>query len=165
MVKISENEKIILSYLVTNCEFYHLTENESLDYISLNFPRPISRRTLYNYKRMIYDNYSSFPDIKSEKRKESSLLNQIRLKSTYHLNNRKKLGVFSLLRAKYDITKKAQERNILLADFDKLNFIPSIFESQYIRSILTFPESLLLLQLVFYIVHSVPVAFYLLQLI
>lgn len=165
MIKISENEKILLSYLVINGEFYHLTEGELLDYISLNFPKPISRRTLYNYKRMIYDNYSLFPSIKSEKRNENGLPNHIKVKSTYHLHNRKRLGVFSLLRAKSDLSKKAEERNIPLEDFDKLNFIPSIFESQYIRSILTFPESLLLLQLVFYIVHSVPVAFYLLQLI
>lgn len=126
MVKISENEKIILAYLVTNCEFYHLTEEESLDYIRFNFSKPISRRTFYNYKSMIYDNYSPFPNNKPEKREEICLRKQIRFQSN-HLHNRKKLGVFSLLRAKYDITKKAEERNIPLEDFDKLNFIPSHF--------------------------------------
>jgi hypothetical protein len=39
MSKLSNKEKIILKYIVTNCEIFHLNEREALEYIKNNFPK------------------------------------------------------------------------------------------------------------------------------
>lgn len=57
MLKLSNKEKQILSYLITNCEIYQLNENESLKYIKEKFRQSISRRTYYNYKSYIYKDH------------------------------------------------------------------------------------------------------------
>ena len=57
MLKLSNKEKQILSYLITNCEIYQLNENESLKYIKEKFRQSISRRTYYNYKNYIYKDH------------------------------------------------------------------------------------------------------------
>jgi hypothetical protein len=57
VLKLSNKEKQILSYLITNCEIYQLNENESLKYIKEKFRQSISRRTYYNYKSYIYKDH------------------------------------------------------------------------------------------------------------
>lgn len=57
MLQLSNKEKLSLSYLITNCEIYQLNESEALQYIKEKFPKPISRRTYYNYKNHIYNNH------------------------------------------------------------------------------------------------------------
>ena len=58
MLKLSNKEKIILSYLITNCEIYQLNEKEALKYIKDKFSKSISRRTYYNYKNIVYRDHS-----------------------------------------------------------------------------------------------------------
>ena len=57
MLNLSGKEKQLLLYLITNCEIYQLTESEALKYIKDKFPKPISRRTYYNYKNHVYENH------------------------------------------------------------------------------------------------------------
>ena len=57
MIKLSDKEKQILLYLITNCEIYQLNENEALKYIKENFSIQISRRSYYNYKNQVYKNH------------------------------------------------------------------------------------------------------------
>jgi hypothetical protein len=54
MSKISDLEKLIITFLVCNCEIYKLNEKEALQYIDFHFLQPVSKRTYYNYKRIIY---------------------------------------------------------------------------------------------------------------
>ena len=62
MLQLSNKEKLSLSYLITNCEIYQLNESEALQYIKEKFPKPISRRTYYNYKNHIYNkHYKNLP--------------------------------------------------------------------------------------------------------
>lgn len=58
MLKLSNKEKLILSYLITNCEIYQLNEKEALKYIKDKFSKSISRRTYYNYKNIVYRDHS-----------------------------------------------------------------------------------------------------------
>jgi hypothetical protein len=55
MAKSSIVEKIVLTFLVTNCEIYQLDEKEAFQYIRVHFSKPVSRRTYYNYKKMVYE--------------------------------------------------------------------------------------------------------------
>ncbi len=58
MLKLSDKEKQIILYLVTNCEIYQLNESEALEYIKVKFSRLISRRTYYNYKKNVYKDHT-----------------------------------------------------------------------------------------------------------
>jgi hypothetical protein len=44
----------MLKLMIVDCDAHHMTEKESLYYISMQFGRGISRRTYYNYKNIIY---------------------------------------------------------------------------------------------------------------
>jgi hypothetical protein len=57
MLKLSDKEKLTLSYLITNCEIYQLNEKEALEYIKNKFSKPISRRAYYNYKNQMYKDH------------------------------------------------------------------------------------------------------------
>ena len=57
MLKLSDKEKQILLYLITNCEIYQLNESEALKYIKDKDSKSISRRTYYNYKNQIYKDH------------------------------------------------------------------------------------------------------------
>lgn len=57
IIKLSDKEKISLSYLITNCEIYQLHESEALKYIKNKFLKSISRRTYYNYKSQMYKDH------------------------------------------------------------------------------------------------------------
>jgi hypothetical protein len=58
MLQLSDKEKQLLLYLITNCEIYQLNEKEALIYIKNKFPKVISRRTYYNYKNQMYLDHS-----------------------------------------------------------------------------------------------------------
>ena len=55
MSKFSLVEKRILKLMIVDCDIHHMTERESINYISKRFGRVISRRTYYNYKNKVYD--------------------------------------------------------------------------------------------------------------
>jgi hypothetical protein len=75
MTKSSAEEKLVLTFLVTNCEIYKLDEEEALQYINFNF-QPISKRTYYNYKRKIYRICLSVCDsYNKEEEEEDEILN------------------------------------------------------------------------------------------
>jgi len=57
MLQLSDKEKQILLYIITNCEIYQLNEKEALEYIKNKFLKPISRKTYYNYKSQIYKDH------------------------------------------------------------------------------------------------------------
>jgi hypothetical protein len=57
MLKLSNKEKMSLSYLITNCEIYQLNEKEALQYIKNKFSKSISRRAYYNYKSQMYKDH------------------------------------------------------------------------------------------------------------
>jgi hypothetical protein len=57
MLKLSEKEKQLLFYLITNCEIYQLNEKEALEYIKNKFSKVISRRAYYNYKSQMYKDH------------------------------------------------------------------------------------------------------------
>ena len=40
--------------MIVDCEYHHMTETESLNYIRRQFGRRISHRTYYNYKGIVY---------------------------------------------------------------------------------------------------------------
>ena len=54
MRRFTPSEKRILKLMIVDCDAHHMTEKESLYYISKQFGRSISRRTYYNYKNIIY---------------------------------------------------------------------------------------------------------------
>jgi hypothetical protein len=54
MHRFSQPEKRMLKLMIVDCDCHHMTEKESLYYISKQFGRGISRRTYYNYKNIIY---------------------------------------------------------------------------------------------------------------
>jgi len=58
MLQLSDKEKQLLLYLITNCEIYQLNEKEALIYIKNKFSKVISRRTYYNYKNQMYLDHS-----------------------------------------------------------------------------------------------------------
>lgn len=52
-----DKEKLILNYIVTICGIYCLNEKEAENYIQSHSHKHISRRTYYNYKKKIYENF------------------------------------------------------------------------------------------------------------
>ncbi len=54
MKNLSEKEQQLLLQLLKSCEYYHLSENQSMDCLNNILNRNISRRTYYNYKRKLY---------------------------------------------------------------------------------------------------------------
>jgi len=54
MHRFSEPEKRMLKLMIVDCDIHHMTERESLNYISKRFGRIISRRTYYNYKGKVH---------------------------------------------------------------------------------------------------------------
>lgn len=53
MQKLNEQSDFLLN-LIRNCEYYDLSEKQSIDLINNIFSKPISRSTYYNYKRKLY---------------------------------------------------------------------------------------------------------------
>lgn len=49
-----KNSKDFLIGLVKSCEYYDLTEIQSLDLVNSKLSKPISRSTYYNHKKKLY---------------------------------------------------------------------------------------------------------------
>ncbi len=125
MSKLSLKEKLILTFLVINSEIYKLNEEETMHYIHFNFLKPISRRTYYNYKKMVFKIcLSHFYDKHENDNK----------RDFHFLNSPKKTGFvnseqlrFLLPGLKDRLIKEALKMKIYLNDFDKLSFFPNHF--------------------------------------
>jgi hypothetical protein len=127
MPKSSAEEKLILTFLITNSEIYRLNEKEALKYIRFYIPKPISRRTFYNYKKMIYNKYSSSSaEYEDDNNKD---LRFSKLFEITNLTNCKQLTLFSLLDAKEQLIQEGLKLNIYLNYVDKLNFFPTHFSN------------------------------------
>ena len=50
----SKSSKDILRNLITNCEYYDLSEKQLLEVINEKLSKPISRSTYYYYKNKLY---------------------------------------------------------------------------------------------------------------
>jgi hypothetical protein len=57
MLQLTDKQKQLLLYLITNCEIYQLNEKEALEYINNKFSKLISRRSYYNYKNQMYKDH------------------------------------------------------------------------------------------------------------
>jgi hypothetical protein len=124
MAKISDREKIIITFLVCNCEIYKLNEKEALQYIHFNLLQPVSRRTYYHYKKEIYDICLSVYESDSNKEEEDE-----------------NFQFFKLLKAN-DFIQKEQLR-MLLFDLKKILIKEGLktgFELDILNEMLFTPE-------------------------
>jgi hypothetical protein len=125
MTKPSIQDKLILTFLITNSEIYRLNEKEALKYIKFYVPKPISRRTYYNYKKMVYSNYSlSSSENEDDINKD---FQSFKLPKITNLTNCKQLTLFSLLDAKEDLIQEGLKLNIYLENIDELNLFSTHF--------------------------------------
>jgi hypothetical protein len=122
MSKLSDKEKRILTYIITNCEIYHFNEEESLKYIKEHFPRTISRRTYYNYKNQMYKNHEQ----------KSPYFGLLRMQQgSRQLKNWISL---SLLFKRNDMIEEGLKNDIKLDEFDKVDNLPQYFKKLYDRT-------------------------------
>lgn len=124
MAKPSAEEKLVLAFLVINCEIYKLNEQEAIQYIHFNF-KPISRRTYYKYKKIVYRIClsSSYSEHENDNKKDFQFLE---LSKMTGFVNSEQLR-FLLPGLKDRLIKEALEMKICLNDFDKLSFFPTHF--------------------------------------
>jgi hypothetical protein len=120
MSKLSDKERRVLTFIVTNCEIYRLNENESMKLVREKLGRPISRRTYYNYKNQIYKNHE----------KNTSYFGI--LKNTDFEISRDVISL-SLMYYKNDLIEDGLKENIKLDEFDRLDTLPQYFTALYIR--------------------------------
>jgi hypothetical protein len=133
MSKVSAEDKLILTFLITNSEIYRLNEKEALKYIQFYIPKPISRRTYYNYKKMIYSKHSlSFNDYDIDNKNDLQFSKLPEIANS--INRNKQLRRFSLLDAKEDLIQQGLKLNIYLNYVDKLNFFPAHFINSLLYS-------------------------------
>ena len=124
MTKSSLKEKLVLTFLVTNCEIYRLNEDEALEYIYFNLLQPISRRTYYNYKRKIYRIcLSIYGEYEDENRKDFQFLKLPKITDFINYDQLR----FLLLDVKEDLIIDGLKMDIRLSEFDKLHFFPTYF--------------------------------------
>jgi hypothetical protein len=137
-------EKIILTFLIVNSEIYKLNEQDALKYIHCSILQPISRRTLYNYKKMIYNSClhycGEFEDIF---KKDLQLPKSIK---TTNYRNCKQLSAVNLLILKEDLIQKGLKSKIDLNDFDDLSLVPVHFDNTINRVNSTITNSKTLLE-------------------
>jgi hypothetical protein len=122
MSKLTKKEKRILSFIITNCELYHLNETEAMTYIGDNFSRPISKRTYYCYKNRIYNDY-----------KKSSIYSEL-LSRSQPLVFRRYCYPF-LAYDKIEMLRNGLKDKIYLEKYDKLTFIPEYLKALQTRAI------------------------------
>ena len=127
MAKPSVQEKLVLTFLITNSEIYRLNEKEALKYIQFNFSKPISRRTFYNYKKMIYNNcmlpYNNNEECDNNDN-DSQFFKSLQITNSI---NCKQLSPLSLLDAKEDLIQEGLKLNIYLDVLNKINLFPKYF--------------------------------------
>lgn len=127
MPQFSERKKLILTFLVINCEIHHLTEEEALKYIKYNFGKDISRRTYFNYKKSIYTS------------NQKSISTDITFYSGLHVihnlaKSNKGLISMALMIERNKIIKKGLEKGIKLQRYDKCNFHPKYYQRQFVQT-------------------------------
>jgi hypothetical protein len=136
MAKIPEQEKLIITFLVCNCEIYKLDEQDALHYIHFNLLQPISRRTYYNYKRMVYRIcYSLYDGYKDDGDRKDLQFFKLPKKSDFINCDQLRLLLLDVKEALY---REGMRINICLSDFDELIFTQDHFvnSQNYIESVL-----------------------------
>lgn len=122
MPQFSEKKKLILTFLIINSEMNHLTEEEAMRYIKQNFGKDISRRTYYNYKKSIYENYEKATLEEDSKRYPSIPVYHDPTKSS------KGLVTMAMMIGRISIIRKGLKMGINLVKYDR----PVIdFDTQY----------------------------------
>lgn len=116
MARLSNKEKLILNFIITNCELYHLNESEAMTYIQYNFDRPISRRMYYSYKNRIYRDY------------EKGSMYSEALKRTHPKIFKRNCNVF-LASDKIQMIRNGLKEKINLHKYDRLTFIPKCLKA------------------------------------
>ena len=114
MRKVSIEERQILLQLIKSCEYFHLSEKQSIGCISKILNRNISRRTYYSYKRKQYSN-----DI------------FIRLKESIYKSSIDKLSIL-LLNDDADLEVRAKVNELVAGQFPDKEKPPFLPPSQYI---------------------------------
>ena len=127
--KLSNKEKQILMYIITNCERCHFNEEESLKYIKDNFPKPISRRTCYSYKNEMYK--------KLEKHNP-----YFKLLKMQRPRISKQWFSLSLINESENLIHKGSQNDIKLNEFDKFDEC-FYFSSQYLHKLYNRTEAVM----------------------
>ncbi|MGD9534593.1 MAG: hypothetical protein AB7V56_12605 [Candidatus Nitrosocosmicus sp.] len=129
MPQFSERKKLILTFLVINSGIHHLTEEEAMKYIKLNFGKDISRRTYYNYKKALYENTTHEEPIHYDKSSYSGL------SMVYDsIKSNKGLISMALMIERSKIIKKGIEKGIKLQRYDKCDFHPKYYQRQFTQT-------------------------------
>lgn len=123
MPQFSERKKLILTFLIINCEMNQLTEKEAMRYIKQNFGRDVSRRTYYNYRNSIYHNYEKTLLQDYRKNYPGLLLHHDLAKSN------KGLVSMAMMTEKISIIRKGLKLGTNLVKYDK----PAIDYAQYMK--------------------------------
>lgn len=71
MKKLNESGDFLLN-LIRSCEYYDLSEKQSLELINKKFSKPIARSTYYNYKKRLYQD-EKFQTLKKSNYKSKML--------------------------------------------------------------------------------------------
>lgn len=122
MLKLSDKEKQILLYLITNCEIYQLNESEALKYIKHKFSKTISRRLYYNYKKIIYKDHT----------KNSPYF---RLFKNIRTPNSKNWISISLRAERERIIQNGiKQKNMRLEEFSKLDDFKIFFKKMFVKT-------------------------------
>lgn len=132
MVKLTNKEKRILAFIVTNCELYYLNESEAMVYIEDNLGRPVSRRTYYYYKRRIYRIHEKYSNYSEALKMSHPLLFKKCCKPLLAVD---KITMF----------RNGLKEKINLEKYDRLTFIPhyfKVFESGVGKSIESLEKSI-----------------------
>lgn len=124
MPQFSEKKKLILTFLVVNCEMNQLTEKEARRYIKHNFGRDVSRRTYYNYRNSVNHNYEKTVIQEYNKRHPTLQIHHDLAKSN------KGLISMAMMTERISIIKKGLQLDINLSKYDK----PVIDYEQYIAN-------------------------------
>ena len=132
MSKLTKKEKRILTFIITNCELYHLNETEAMTYIQDNLGRPISRRTYYSYKNRIYRDY------------EKSSIYSETLRRTHPQMFRRYCNLY-LASDKIEMLRNGLKEKIRLEKYDRLTFMPEylkVFQARTVTQIESLEKSI-----------------------
>ena len=125
MTKSPIEEKIILTFLVVNCEIYRFNEYEALEYIQFNLLNSISKRTYHNYKRTVYGIcYFLYDRYEGDSDKEDLQFFKLPKKTDFINCEQLRLLLFDV---KGSLIREGLKINIRLEDFDKPIFFPTHF--------------------------------------
>ena len=125
MTRFFFKEKLVLTFLVVNCEIYRLNEDEALEYIHFNLLNPISKRTYYNYKRRVYGIcYFLYDGYEVDNDKKDLQFFKLPKKTDFINCEQLRLLLFDV---KDSLIREGFKMDICLSDFDKPIFFPNHF--------------------------------------